>query len=163
MTDTFSLRARCVALVMILSTDLNWNLSKAQQDAYVDALVQLIPTDRSWLQMRDLVVRYHNDHPLVESVQRLDQEADRGHWTHWVDETIDRLQEERFSHDASIANSKSELATVSLNALSQALPTYRYTTPFIVWAADVIGAVLQEYVSHMPAAKQQGSWRSREV
>jgi hypothetical protein len=148
---------------MILSKDLDWRLSEGQQNAYVDALVQLIPTDRSWLQMRDLVVRYHNDRPLVESLARLDQEADRMRWTHWVYETIDRLQEEYFGHDTRIATKKSELATISLNALSQTLPTYRYASPFFAWATDIVFSVLQDYVSRMPAAKQQSSWHSREV
>jgi hypothetical protein len=162
-TDIFSLRARCSALVFILSTDLDWKLSKAQQDAYVDALVQLIPANRSWLQMRDLVIYYHQDHPLVESLARLEQQPDQARWNHWIDETIDRLQDERFGHDPRITSRRVELATISLQVLNQALPTYRYTRPFLAWATDVVAAALHDHLSRAPETKQQEPLRSREV
>jgi RNA polymerase sigma factor (sigma-70 family) len=154
-------RERCVAMVAALSVELGWHLELDQQQTYVSALLQYLPITCSEAELRRLVVRYHQDHAIVQALRDQTNPEYAAAWAKWCGLALRILRRQGFG-SADLLSSDEDLAQVTLEELIRALPSFQYASRFSTWAYAVISRSAQRYLRDRKAAKRSGRTESLE-
>jgi RNA polymerase sigma factor (sigma-70 family) len=148
---------RCKAMVSALSVEGGWKLDADQQEAYVTAIVSLMPEPCSDVTLRVLVQNYHKDHDLVQSLRDRHHPDHSKAWQSWITQTIKIIQHQKQIRSESALISVEDLAQYAVEELLRVLPTYRYRSRFSTWAYTVIVRSRKRYLVRLHAAKRGGT------
>jgi RNA polymerase sigma factor (sigma-70 family) len=143
-------------MVAALNAELGWHLEAHQQQTYVTALLQYLPILPAEMELRRVVITYHQDHEVVEALRDHASPEYETTWAHWYAQVLRILRYQGFgAPDDPLADTQ-DLAQTALEELIRALPTYRYASRLSTWAYTVISRSALRCLRDHNAAKRNG-------
>lgn len=147
---------RCMAMVARLNQELDWNLTAAEQQAYMTNLLLYLPKRCSDHLLQRIVCNYHADHAQVQALRHHVYTQDDQAWRDWMRRTMHLLRKANLAWSSDVAIDDDDLAQVAYIALIRSLQQFRYLSPFVVWASRVIVFSVQRYIRDTYACKRDG-------
>jgi RNA polymerase sigma factor (sigma-70 family) len=148
--------ARCAMIIAGLSVEMSWALSGSTQHAYSRVLAQYLPNPCSDEYARQVVIRYHQDHLLVDALMDPLHVGHEVSWASWVAQVVPILRNVGLAWSDDPAIDPEDLAQIARAELARALPTFRYASRFSTWAHQVIARSVQRYLRDRLAGKRAG-------
>lgn len=149
-------------MVAALNDELGWHLEADRQRAYTAALLLYLPISPAEMELRRMVIAYHQDHGLIEALRDHASPQYETAWTQWCAQVIQILRHLGFGAPGDALADTQDLAQTALEELVRALPSYRYASRFSTWAYTVISRSAQRYLRDRNAAKRSGKPESLE-
>ncbi len=147
-------RLRCLAMVERLNQEFQWGLESADHLRYAHAVLPCLPSTCSEGQVRTIVMNYHLDHTLVESLR------DRGHqhyqqaWADWMHQALPVLRRAGLSWSSDVSIDSDDLAQIARFEVFRSIDSFRYQSRFSTWAHRVIVYGIQRHIRDSLAQKR---------
>jgi RNA polymerase sigma factor (sigma-70 family) len=135
---------------------MSWALSSSTQHAYSRVLARYLPNPCSDEYARQVAIRYHHDHVLVDALMDSLHGSHEASWAAWMAQVVPILRNIGLAWSDDAAIDSEDLAQIARAELARALPTFRYASRFSTWAHQVIARSVQRYLRDRLAGKRAG-------
>lgn len=146
---------RCIAMVERLNQELDWNLTAAEQQAYITNLLLYLPKRCSNHLLQRIVCNYHADHAQVQALCYDVHTQNDQAWREWMRRAMQLLRKANLAWSSDAAIDDDDLAQVAYIALMRSLQQFRYRSPFVAWASRVIVFSVRRYIRDTYADKRR--------